>query len=307
MGYTHYWTQVRDFTCEEWRQIGADVMPILNDVQHAQGVPLGDGEGNPGTQPVFTADHILFNGVGDDSHETFVLYRRRPAKEPWQRRRGGDFCKTARKPYDLAVTAMLCYLATVPGNTELFERPAFSVHSDGHGSEWLAGLAAARRALPRYANILDIPRDILKADRWCMPWVHTEQASGYAVNFCVDGKGYVWQRKSDTWCCFPSHVALAAFLDRTRQVTFRKRVKYAFDRVVFREDYTEANIWNATGSFDAARHAHIARSQATALAPLFPPDPHHAGNPPSYMRPGDMPPLETKAYYFEDLLRQPAG
>lgn len=40
---------------------------------------------------------IWLNGVGDDSHETFLL----DFKGSWA------FCKTARKPYDLAVKAIL--------------------------------------------------------------------------------------------------------------------------------------------------------------------------------------------------------
>lgn len=40
---------------------------------------------------------IWLNGVGDDSHETFLL----DFKGSWA------FCKTARKPYDLAVKVIL--------------------------------------------------------------------------------------------------------------------------------------------------------------------------------------------------------
>ncbi len=114
MGYTHYWNQSRDFTREEWTQIREDMEALMSDVQHVQGIPLANGAGEPGTSPETSDTKIWFNGVGDDSHETFCLNRVRPPKEEWQNQRGGDFCKTARKPYDLAVTAALCYLATVP-------------------------------------------------------------------------------------------------------------------------------------------------------------------------------------------------
>lgn len=40
----------------------------------------------------------MFNGVGDEAHETLAISR---TTEDF------DFCKTARKPYDLAVTASL--------------------------------------------------------------------------------------------------------------------------------------------------------------------------------------------------------
>jgi hypothetical protein len=113
MGYTHYWTQTRDCTHEEWSQIREDFEALLKDVQHVQGIPLANGNGDLGTSPEISDKRIFFNGAGNDAHETFCLYRVRPPRESWQSIRGGDFCKTARKPYDLAVTAALCYLASV--------------------------------------------------------------------------------------------------------------------------------------------------------------------------------------------------
>jgi hypothetical protein len=53
------------------------------------------------------------------------------------------------------------------------------VGSDGHGKDFLDGLAEARRALPRYANILDIPMGILQDDRWCVPWVLIPEQAGH--------------------------------------------------------------------------------------------------------------------------------
>jgi hypothetical protein len=55
------------------------------------------------------------------------------------------------------VTTVLSYLSTVEEN--------FSVSSDGCGSDWLAGVEEARRALPRFANVLDIPMDVMREDR----------------------------------------------------------------------------------------------------------------------------------------------
>ena len=42
-------------------------------------------------------NEIWLNGVGDDGHETFLI----DFKDSW------EFCKTARKPYDLAVKVIL--------------------------------------------------------------------------------------------------------------------------------------------------------------------------------------------------------
>ena len=221
MGYTHYWTQTRDFTRTEWAQIREDFEALLKDVQHVQGIPLANGNGDLGTSPEVTDQKIWFNGAGDDSHETFCLNRVRPPRESWQSSRGGDFCKTARKPYDLAVTAALCYLASVT------DPISHIVSSDGHGRDFLDGLEEARRALPRYANILDIPMDILRSDRWCMPWVSTCESSGFSVHFCVDGKGYVEHIKTGDWYCFETHLALAQFLDRTKEAQFPASIRCA--------------------------------------------------------------------------------
>jgi hypothetical protein len=271
---------------------------LLKDVQHVQGIPLTNGMGDPGTSPEVTDKQVFFNGIGDDSCETFGLYRVRPPKESWQSRRGGDFCKTYRRPYDLAVTAALCYLATVP------DPGSHSVSSDGHGRNFLDGLAEARRALPRYANILDIPMGIMQRDRWCMPWVSCYESSGFDVKFCVDRKGYVEHIKTGDWHCSEPHLALAQFLDRTKLAKFPRRLKVRFGVNVDDVGDTEPNIWNSHGSFDAARHKRIATAQAFALAPLFGPGARVTQPPPLFVRPGEMPEPATRHYSFDELLKE---
>jgi hypothetical protein len=298
MGYTHYWTQTRDFTHEEWSQIREDMEALLKDVQHVQGIPLANGNGELGTSPDISDKRIFFNGAGDGSHETFCLYRVRPPKQAHHERRGWDFCKTARKPYDLAVTAALCYLATVT------DPISHSVGSDGNGRDFIDGYFEARSALPRYANILDIPMGILQRDRWCMPWVSCYESSGFDVKFCVDGKGYVEHLKSGEFYCFETHLALAQFLDRTKLAKFPRRLKVRFGAHVDDVGDTEPNIWNSYGSFDKARHARIAKAQFLYLAELFQTrDAAHSQKPPAYIRPGDMPEPETRHYSFSELLK----
>ena len=168
MGYTHYWTQTRNLSADEWQQVSEDLQTILTYVEHEQGVPLADRWGEGKTRPEFTADMIGFNGLGEDSHESFYISRKRRAKKSWEGKGNpSDFCKTDRKPYDLAVTACLAYLSTVIEG-------AWSVGTDGSGKDWLNGVEAVRRALPKWGNVVDIPRAILEADRWCPPWVRHE-------------------------------------------------------------------------------------------------------------------------------------
>ena len=148
--------------------------------------------------------------------------------------------------------------------------------------------------------------EVIQDDRWCSPWVSCYERSGFDVKFCVDGKGYVHCRKTGEWYCFETHLALAQFLDKTKHATFRHRIKVRFASHVYDEGDVEPNIWHSTGSFDEARHKRIARAQAFALAPLFdgPDFAAHKQEPPAYVRPGEMPPVATNAYYFHELLKE---
>jgi hypothetical protein len=141
-----------------------------------------------------------------------------------------------------------------------------------------------------------------------MPWVNCYESSGFDVKFCVDGKGYVEHLKTGEWYCFETHLALAQFLDRTKEVKFPRRHKVRFGAYVDDVGNVEPNIWNAYGSFDAARHARIAHAQAFALAPLFGTNDavHTAAGtqkPPAYVRPGEMPEPATRHYSFDELLK----
>jgi hypothetical protein len=93
MGYTVSWTQNRSFTDLEWQQITDATRSMFNRLKQ---VKDGDGTGRPqvGTKG------IIFNGdasKGED-YETFQLMKNGY---------GFNFCKTARKPYDRYVKAVL--------------------------------------------------------------------------------------------------------------------------------------------------------------------------------------------------------
>jgi len=90
MGYTHYYRDKPAFTDSQWAALTEDVKKLIKN----SNVPLGDSNGKIGTKPVFNSRQIMFNGIGDDSHETAVVYK--VASE-------FEFCKTARKPYDSVV------------------------------------------------------------------------------------------------------------------------------------------------------------------------------------------------------------
>jgi hypothetical protein len=158
MGYTHYWTHKKRFTNDQWDTIRTDVNAIIV-MSQADGVEFGDAFGEKPldnlTQCWGTDSVLVFNGLADDAHETFVIQQNRCEQKYWQDKsqRGWAFCKTARKPYDAAVVACLAYLVSVYPTH-------FSASSDGNVSDWDDGLSLAKRALPRLDNILQVPAEM---------------------------------------------------------------------------------------------------------------------------------------------------
>ena len=126
MGYTHYWKATK-VDAKEYKAALMDIAKIVKD----QKAILAGPNGEPKTRPI-TNDGISFNGIDEDSHETFDL--------PAAGLKKFDFCKTARKPYDTVVTACLARLAEVKG---------VKVSSDGNMDEWKAGVALAVKVLNR--------------------------------------------------------------------------------------------------------------------------------------------------------------
>ena len=138
MGYTHYWRQRRDFTDSEWASITAIANAIVkHEAEYLDHDPASDECAN------VNDTHIRLNGIGDDSHETFLLTRAKEAKPEYADQADYDatgafsFCKTAQKPYDSAVLAIL--LAA-----EHYAPAAIVVSSDG---DWPEDYKPALRVL----------------------------------------------------------------------------------------------------------------------------------------------------------------
>jgi len=129
MGYTHYWdapTAHPDYAAA-WPCIITDTQAIITAVRGAGIVIAGpDGFG----RPLLDAEGIAFNGdaTGDLDYEAFVLAA--PGPVP---RFEHLFCKTGRRPYDLAVAAVLL-------RCHLLLPEVFRIGSDGDWDrEWLHG------------------------------------------------------------------------------------------------------------------------------------------------------------------------
>lgn len=293
MGYTHYWTQPKDYTAKDWKQIGEDIGAILKDVQHVQGISLALEYDQPGTEPAIEAEIIRFNGLGEDGHEGFYITRKR-ALENWQTkdRLGWAFCKTARKPYDIAVTAVLCYLASL-------EKKPWSVSSDGEGRDWLEGVNLARRCVPRLANQIDIPLPIMKHDRWDWRLCRiSTQSERYDVRGCLDGHVYVYDVKNESRAYrFPTAEEADSYF-----ATFtEKRI---------RVDSQWSNGWEggkglfgASGCFNAERTAALVRQQDRVLKALIECAPAEGRNiaPPAYARPNEMAGVAREQETLADL------
>ncbi|MDT0307250.1 hypothetical protein RM780_09775 [Streptomyces sp. DSM 44917] len=147
MGYTHYFGYApltEDFG-DAWPDMVVDAWLIVDHLT-ARGIRIAgpDGEGGPIIEP----GHIALNGAGDEAHEPLIILPRPPtaaedpflAREYTRQRFVRDFCKTSRKPYDVAVAAVLlrCH-QRAPG--------AFAIGSDGGwDQEWRRGAFPASPA-----------------------------------------------------------------------------------------------------------------------------------------------------------------
>jgi len=119
MGYTHYFSQTRSFTDDEWNNIIETVNTIIKycDNEHGIKVQVCYDDSAPAE---LTDEYILFNGVEDDGHESFHITK--DTMEDF------NFCKTARKPYDLVVVLSLLAIEKIAPN-------ALEIRSDGGWEE----------------------------------------------------------------------------------------------------------------------------------------------------------------------------
>jgi hypothetical protein len=119
--YTHYWGHPKDKQVwkDFWPQLVSDAAVIIG----RAGIPLQRDYEDTRPPLLSVQEGIHLNGVGGDGHEAFAM---NPSGS-W------DFCKTARKPYDVVVATILLRARILMGE-------AFSWSSDGVWGEdgpWL--------------------------------------------------------------------------------------------------------------------------------------------------------------------------
>lgn len=115
MGYTTYW-YTGDITPEQDLQLISAALKLFTWAE-ANGIALAYEYDQDDAPPLATTGMIRFNGVGEESYETFMFQAHDSA-----------FCKTARMPYDTIVGAFLVRAKEILGE-------ALMVRSDGL-DEW---------------------------------------------------------------------------------------------------------------------------------------------------------------------------
>ena len=113
MGYTHYWTIGNGIEQADWDKFLVGARQII-ETADAAGIALQDDSAGAA---------IFINGVGASAHESFVITSEDV---------GFNFCKTAQKPYDTVVTAILIHAKVIFGKN-------IDIKSDGEWSDWEGG------------------------------------------------------------------------------------------------------------------------------------------------------------------------
>lgn len=114
MGYTHYWKNETGYVI--------DLFTFAKFVEEVKQITATAQEAGIALEEEYTENEIIINGVGDNSHETFVFTR---TPEEF------EFCKTAGKPYDTVVTAILIH-------AKKNFKPII-INSDGNWNDWQGG------------------------------------------------------------------------------------------------------------------------------------------------------------------------
>jgi len=108
IGYTHYWNSGSCDT-EKDKEGYTKALAIIRDIVKRYDKILRWDEDKPRKRAEVNEENVRFNGIGDNGHETFLF----KIGEEF------EFCKTARKPYDIAVCECLLVLKAHMPNLEI--------------------------------------------------------------------------------------------------------------------------------------------------------------------------------------------
>ncbi|MFZ3584728.1 hypothetical protein ACOI1H_21605 [Loktanella sp. DJP18] len=170
MGYTHYYYHTKPLSDDDWDLCVDAFSRIVTDASK-DGMKLSeDADGTLSNHQIiarawhrtdFAHGPVLrINGIGEDSCETFTFWKNAAPRQPWQESEnsynGFMFVKTQRLPYDIVVTAFLCWvLSRLPDALN-------AVNSDGGKTSWLPGAEMADRIFPDLE--IKTPKDLFMTD-----------------------------------------------------------------------------------------------------------------------------------------------
>lgn len=119
MGYTHYFKQEKPVSDAQWAAFKHDAQIVIDHAQKELGIVLISNDSNG---IILNDERINLNGdeSRDLDHETFFMEKDY---------RDFNFCKTARKPYDLVVCSLLLLAHKHMPNHH-------DIGSDGNFEEW---------------------------------------------------------------------------------------------------------------------------------------------------------------------------
>tara|TARA_R110000737_G_scaffold220064_1_gene235950 strand:+ start:450 stop:917 length:468 start_codon:yes stop_codon:yes gene_type:complete len=136
MGYTHYWYIADEISQDSWDKFLGDFRLVLPEFKN-----ILDTQGDQELQ--HDKDVVFLNGIGELTHETFCLDRVTDITGFTQRDEDGlifKFCKTAQKPYDIAVCSALIIAKKHFGESIM-------ISSDGDNEEWQESKALCQKIL----------------------------------------------------------------------------------------------------------------------------------------------------------------
>ena len=137
IGYTHYWYRKPMLASDKFAKASEDCKKICEE-EKKNGVAIVY-EYNKPFDPIFTADTVRFNGEGDIGHETFYIaqtFQSHYTQYDASQKKVFAFCKTANKPYDVAVCACLIIFK--------YWFPDIDVSSDGTMQDWMPAIENVR-------------------------------------------------------------------------------------------------------------------------------------------------------------------
>lgn len=150
MGYTHYWTLKREISERNFKKLTKDMKAIeefLKDSDRLEEltggmykeVELHEADGVDAG--VYYSDkQFCFNGRGLKGLDHESMHIRLGANDSW------TFCKTARKPYDIAVCLILLSLKYHIRSTR--------VSSDGDTEDWQSAFNVWNKVFPRRKSVM---------------------------------------------------------------------------------------------------------------------------------------------------------